>query len=98
MTFQLSEAQIQQLADFMLSEPSSRDQHAMSEGLRFKAEKWARRLDPYDAMSQNIYRNRYERKLPDHKPIRCVRRAEDDPGWLEALENFNRRWQNEKTQ
>jgi len=47
--FQLSEAQIQRYANSVLSEPSQ-DQD-VSQGLRFKAEKYARRIDPYDAMS-----------------------------------------------
>jgi hypothetical protein len=59
--------------------------------MRFKAEKYARRVDPYDAMALHIYRDKHERKIPEIRPVRCVVRGEDMPGYAEALEDFARR-------
>lgn len=77
----------------MLSDPSQ-DQD-VSQKLRFKAEKYARRVDPYDAMSFHIYRNRYERKVPKIRPVQCVVRGEDIPGYTEALQDLVRRSRNQ---
>ena len=92
--FQLSEAQVQQYANFMLSDPSQ-DQDT-SQGLHFKAEKYARRVDPYDTMSLHIYRNRYERKIPKIRPVQCVVRGEDIPGYAEAMQDLVRRSGNQQ--
>lgn len=84
MVFQLSDSQVQAYVNFLLSEQPF-------EGLRFEAEQYARRIDPYDSMGLNIYRDRYERKIPEIRPVRCVVRGEDMPGYKEALEDFSRR-------
>jgi len=84
--FQLSEAKTKQFVDFTLSEPLPN--HKVSCGLRFRAEKYTRRIDPYDAMSLHIYRDKYERKIPPTRPARCVFRGDDDPGYAEALGDF----------
>ncbi|WEW60914.1 hypothetical protein PRK78_006402 [Emydomyces testavorans] len=76
--FQLSDHQIAHFTRFALSEhqpPPTR----RSYDTRFRAEKYARRVDPYDAMALHIYRDRYERKIPEVRPHSCVRWLEDDP-------------------
>ena len=93
--FQVSEAQIQQFATAILgmTDQSQNGDQAqdLSESLRFKAEKYARRVHPYDAMSLHIYRDRYERKIPDTRPVECVVRGEDMPEVMDALADLGRR-------
>ncbi len=90
--FQMSDAQIQQYANFMLSDPSSSKDRDLSQGLRFKAEKWAYRVDPYDAMDLHIYRNRWERIIPEERPRQsCIVRGEDEPGLAEAYADLDKR-------
>lgn len=55
-----------------------------------RAEKYTYRVDPFDAMSLNIYRDRYERVIPEERPRRCVTRLEDDPEMQDALREINR--------
>ena len=38
------------------------------------------RVDPFDAMALNIYRDRYERVIPRDRPTRCVQRLADFSG------------------
>ncbi|KAI2429425.1 hypothetical protein LOZ19_006772 [Ophidiomyces ophidiicola] len=71
--FQVSDAQVHQYIDCLLSnQRATKDMASMAETLRFKAEKYARRIDPYEAMSLQIYRNRYERKIPNVRPVRLA--------------------------
>ncbi|KAI1964912.1 hypothetical protein LOZ58_001603 [Ophidiomyces ophidiicola] len=77
--FQVSDAQVHRYIDCLLSnQRATKDMTSMAETLRFKAEKYARRIDPYEAMSLQIYRNRYERKIPNVRPVRCVSIAQLD--------------------
>ncbi|PGG96767.1 hypothetical protein AJ79_09450 [Helicocarpus griseus UAMH5409] len=63
-----------------------------SKCMRFKAEKSAPRIDPWDAMAYlHIYRDRYERKVPDQKPWRCVVRVEDEDEYRQAFLDMNER-------
>ncbi|KAF2749455.1 hypothetical protein M011DRAFT_475549 [Sporormia fimetaria CBS 119925] len=80
--FELTEAQVQQFVDSALSEQKPDP----SLKLRFKCQKWPR-IDPYDAMSLNVYRDKYERKISDQRPQRCVRRVED----MEDPEEYRKR-------
>lgn len=79
----------------------SQDRHQEGEKLHFKAEKYARRIDPYDSMSLNIYRDKYEWKIPEFRPPQCVVHGEDMPGYKEALKDFVRkcdsRWKDSST-
>lgn len=59
-----------------------------SEDMRFHAKKYARRIDPYDAMDLHIYRNTYEREIPEIRPVRCIGRGEDMPGYEESLKEL----------
>lgn len=59
--------------------------------MRFHAEKYARRIDPYDAMHLHIYRDKYERKKPEMRPVRCIGRGEDMPGYEQSLKDLARR-------
>lgn len=59
--------------------------------MRFHAENYAKRIDPYDAMGLHVYRDRYERKIPETRPVRCVGRAEDIPGYEQSLKDLARR-------
>ncbi|KKZ64472.1 hypothetical protein EMCG_09543 [[Emmonsia] crescens] len=87
--FQLSDTQIENYMSFLFLDQT----HNLStspkapEHMRFKAEKYARRIEPYDAIVYlNIYRDKYERKIPERRPRRCVVWAEDVmPNYREAL-------------
>ncbi|KAL2372743.1 hypothetical protein BDBG_03058 [Blastomyces gilchristii SLH14081] len=59
-------------------------------GIRFKAEEYARCVDENYAMDMNIYRDRYERIIPQRR-ARCVIRGEDLPGYAQAMEDWARR-------
>ncbi|KAK2792534.1 hypothetical protein FQN51_001652 [Onygenales sp. PD_10] len=77
--FQLSEAQIQQFADFVIPLSLSLSQRPVPP-FPFKAERQTRRVDPWDAMATlHIFRNRYERKLPARRVYNCVLTPEDYP-------------------
>jgi hypothetical protein len=56
----------------------------------FRAEKYTFRVDPFDAMTLNIYRDKYERVIPRDRPMRCVQRLEDFPDLQDALAKINR--------
>lgn len=58
------------------------------EDIRFQAEKYVRRVDLYDAMDLHIYRDRYERKIPNIRPVQCVGRGEDILGYEESLKKL----------
>jgi hypothetical protein len=78
-TFQLPEIQLQQLAS-LASEPLPPVSGAAAPLLPFRAGKYTRRIDPWDVMAHyNIHRDKYERKMPPVKPVRCVQCAEDFP-------------------
>ncbi|KAK2767733.1 hypothetical protein FQN54_003891 [Arachnomyces sp. PD_36] len=85
--FQLSDVQIRRYVGFLLLEGIEPE----SGEIRFHAEKYARRIDPYDAMHLHIYRDRYEREIPEVIPVRCVGRGEDMPGYEESLKDLARR-------
>ncbi|KAF2239893.1 hypothetical protein EV356DRAFT_571979 [Viridothelium virens] len=85
--YQLSDAQIQRWAVSVLSE--NLQPKEIHDGLRFRSEKYARRIDPYDALSLNIYRDKYAAKIPEQRPRRCVMRLEDDPEMMDAIEELN---------
>lgn len=53
------------------------------------AEKYTYRVDPFDAMTLNIYRDRYERIIPIYRPRRCVQRLPDFPEMQDALIQIN---------
>lgn len=55
-----------------------------------RAEKYARRIDEYESMSLNIYRNRYERIISDNPPARCVVRGDDFPELMDVYEEWDR--------
>jgi hypothetical protein len=55
-----------------------------------RAEKYTYRIDPFDAMALNIYRDKYERIVPRDRPARCVQRLADFPELQEALVQINR--------
>lgn len=84
MIFQLSEAQVDAYITFLQGgqQPPG--------GIRFKAEEYARRVDENYAMDMNIYRDRYERIIPQRR-ARCVIRGEDLPGYAQAMEDWARR-------
>ena len=88
--YQLSDAQIQQWADFVLAENMQAEQ--ARNGLRFCSERYARRIDPYDALPRNIYREKYAARLPKHNPHGCVQRMEDDPWLMDQLEFINQNY------
>lgn len=55
----------------------------------FMADKWAKRVDPFDSMGLHIYRHKYERKpVPANRRPRCVTFLEDDPGMKDALKDY----------
>lgn len=77
LTFQPSEHQIQQFADFVVSSP----QNVVSP-LSLQPERLARRVDPWDALALatlHIFRNQHERKLPAYRTYNCVPTTEDYP-------------------
>ncbi|EGE79985.1 hypothetical protein BDDG_02926 [Blastomyces dermatitidis ATCC 18188] len=83
MIFQLSEAQVHAYIRFLQGgqQPPG--------GIRFKAEEYARCVDENYAMDMNIYRDRYERIIPQRR-ARCVIRGEDLPGYAQAMEDWAR--------
>ncbi|PGH28549.1 hypothetical protein GX50_08710 [[Emmonsia] crescens] len=91
--FQLLDAQVENYMRFLfLDLQDSSTSPESSECMRFKAEKSAPRIDPWDAMAYlHIYRDRYERKIPDQKPWRCVVRVEDEEEYRQAFRNLNER-------
>ena len=86
MIFQLSESQIQTYKELLLFEQP--EASSTMENMRFRAEEYARRVDPCDAIRLNIYRDKYERKIPEKRPRRCVVRGGDIPGYKDAMEDF----------
>lgn len=56
----------------------------------FSAEKYTYRVDPFDAMAPNIYRDKYERVIPRERPARCVQRLADFPEVQDAMVQINR--------
>jgi hypothetical protein len=88
--YQFSDAQIENYIDFLLSDQPQDPARSSSESLRFKAEEYARHIDPYDAMNLHIYSDRYGRLIPIQRPGRCVIRGEDIPGYAEALKDLAR--------
>ncbi|KAK2783772.1 hypothetical protein FQN52_009516 [Onygenales sp. PD_12] len=87
--FQLSDTQMENFMSFLFSDRTQGPSASLTapEHMRFKAEKFARRIEPYDAIVHlNIYRDKYERKIPEQRPRRCVVLAEDVmPDYREAL-------------
>ena len=56
-------------------------------------EKYARRVDPWDAFkSLHIFRNRYERELPKPRPREHMVALEDDPVAQDLLEVIKQRY------
>jgi hypothetical protein len=86
--FQLSESQIQQFVDYVqqLAETAQNIQIPFP----LSAEKYTYRVDPFDAMTLNIYRDKYERIIPKDRPARCVQRLADFPELQDALVHINR--------
>jgi hypothetical protein len=86
--FQLSESQIQQFVDYVqqLTETAQDIQLPFP----ISAEKYTYRVDPFDAMALNIYRDKYERIIPKDRPARCVQRLADFPELQDALVHVNR--------
>ena len=85
--FQLSESQFQQLLGFLLKsgDISTSDMDI----LRFKADGDVSRLDQYDAMNLNIYRDKYERQIPLERPRQShMIRGDDIPGYADMLKDF----------
>ncbi|PGH07921.1 hypothetical protein AJ79_06129 [Helicocarpus griseus UAMH5409] len=94
--FQPSDTQIKEYLNVLLSDQSqaSLTTAKAAEHMRFKAEKYARRIDLYDAIVHlNIYRDKYERIIPSQRPRRCVFWAEDVmPDYARALANLNQQY------
>ncbi|KAI9830713.1 MAG: hypothetical protein M1819_005377 [Sarea resinae] len=86
--YKLSDAQIQDFVNFLSSKSSSDDKPY--EQIRFRAEKYALRIDSHEAMSRNIYRNKYERRIPANPPRRCVYHGSDFPELADAMADFVR--------
>ncbi|CZR55545.1 uncharacterized protein PAC_05433 [Phialocephala subalpina] len=86
--FQLSESQIQQFVEYVqqLAETAQDIQPPFP----LSAEKYTYRVDPFDAMTLNIYRDKYERIIPRDRPARCVQRLADFPELQDALVQINR--------
>jgi hypothetical protein len=72
---------VQQLAETALD---------MQPPFPFSAEKYIYRVDPFDAMTLNIYRDKYERRIPRDRPARCIQRLADFPELQDALVQINR--------
>ena len=62
---------------------------SLAYAILFRAEKYARRIDPHDAMALHIYRNKWEMILPETRPLRCVQRLEDFPDMVDLLAKLN---------
>lgn len=59
------------------------------------AEKYTYRVDAFDAMALNIYREKYERIISKDRPARCVQRLADFPELQDAVANINRNSSNQ---
>lgn len=86
--FQLSESQIQQFVEYVqqLVETAQDIQPPFP----LSAVKYTYRVDPFDAMTLTIYRDKYERIIPRDRPARCVQRLADFPELQDALVQINR--------
>jgi hypothetical protein len=76
--------QIQNCVSTLLSEPAP-DQDT-SQAFRFRAEKYAVRIDPYDHAVSHISRDQdVPRQIPVLARLPCVRRGENDPRLMDAM-------------
>jgi hypothetical protein len=55
----------------------------------WKGEHWERRVDPYESLRLNIFRDLYERKPPERRR-RDVFRIEDFPNIMESSQRLDR--------
>jgi hypothetical protein len=85
--FEISESQIQQ---FIKYEEQLAETHDLQPPFPLRAEKYTYRVDPFDAMSLNIYRDKYERIIPKERPARCVQGLADFPELQDAIVQINR--------
>jgi hypothetical protein len=85
--FELSESQILQFSEYV------KQLAGFTDGIRppfpFHAERYAYRVDPFDAMALNIFCDKYERIIPRNRPARCVQRLADFPELGDALAQVN---------
>jgi hypothetical protein len=85
--FEISESQIQQFIRYVQQLAETQD---LQPPFPLHAEKYTYRVDPFDAMALNIYRDKYERILPKERPARCVQRLADFPELQDAIVQVNR--------
>ncbi|KAN0102212.1 hypothetical protein V8E51_012722, partial [Hyaloscypha variabilis] len=87
--FQISESQIQRFAEYVqqVSDETAQD---IKPPFPLSAEKYTYRVDPFDAMALNIYRDRYERVIPRDRPTRCAQRLADFPELQDTMVQINR--------
>ncbi|RFU30809.1 hypothetical protein B7463_g5549, partial [Scytalidium lignicola] len=87
--FQLTESQILQFSKYVKQFADSPDGANIPTPFPFQAEKYAYRVDPFDSMSLNIFRNKYERIIPQDRQARCVQRLADFPDLADVLVQIN---------
>jgi hypothetical protein len=85
--FEISESQIQQFIEYVQQLAETQD---LQPSFLLQAEKYTYRVDPFDAMALNIYRDEYERIIPKERPARCVQRLADFPELQDAIVQINR--------
>lgn len=89
--FQLSEFHMEQFAAFARLGGESADGGSALVPFPLNADKYASRVDSFDTMKLNIYRNKYERKVRDESPKQCVSRLSDDPMMIYAMKELRKR-------
>ncbi|TVY33026.1 hypothetical protein LOCC1_G008402 [Lachnellula occidentalis] len=88
--FHLSNSQIEQFIAYVQRFAEASEDTHIQPPFPFSAEKYTYRVDPFDAMALNIYRDRYERVIQRDRPARCVQRLADFPELQDAVVQINR--------
>ncbi|KAF2803398.1 uncharacterized protein BDZ99DRAFT_526751 [Mytilinidion resinicola] len=90
MMHQLHDHQIDQLVNFesVKKESALDGVEIILPPLPFQNERYSRRLDEWDALDQNIFRDMHERRWDAPPPQRCVRSGEDVPELQDAIQKL----------
>jgi hypothetical protein len=88
--FEISESQIKQFVEYVQQRAETHDLAEVPSPFPLHAKKYTYRVDPFDSISLNIYRDKYERIIAKEQPTRCVQRLADFPELQDAIVPINR--------
>ena len=88
--FEISESQIKQFVEYVQQRAETHDLAEVPSSFPLHAKKYTYRVDPFDSISLNIYRDKYERIIAKERPTRCVQRLADFPELQDAIVTINR--------